>query len=110
MNKKLFCDTLAHYASLEPKRFLQLDGHYIPNGGDDGFHPDEDGDDYHASSTVELMEGATVRVLIPFDTDVMVAVRQLKKIAKWLKKRPELIEYARPDIEPEQIIDDEIPF
>ena len=59
--------------------------------------PDEDGDCLHASPTIELMYGAAVRVLIPGDTDRTVAIRQLKKLAKWLKKNPNLMNYTKPD-------------
>ena len=96
MDKTLLGNKLAHYASREPKYFLQLDGHYLPRGGDDEMRPDCDGDAVSASGTVELMYGATVRVLIPHDGDVLVAVRQLKKLAKWLKRDPSLFDLAKP--------------
>ncbi len=109
MDNALFGNTLAHYASREPKHFLQLDGHYMPRGGDDVMSPDDDGDAVTAGGTVELMYGATVRVLIPHDGDVMVAARQLKKLAKWLKRKPDLLKLAKP---PEEMTlgDSEIPF
>jgi hypothetical protein len=111
MDKALFGNTLAHYATREPKLFLQMDGHYMPRGGDDQMRPDGDGDAVTANGTFELMHGATVRVLIPGDSDPIVAARQLKKLAKWLKSKPSLLDYAQarstisqPDF------DDEIPF
>jgi hypothetical protein len=100
MNKQQFCDKLAHYAAREPKKFLQIDGFYLPEGGDDFLHPDKDGDYMHGTETVELMRGTDVRVLIPYETNAKVAARQLKKMAKWLKRRPDLMEFAKPDPEP----------
>jgi hypothetical protein len=99
MNKQ-FCDKIAHYASREPKQFLQLDSFYMPDGGDDVMHPDKDGDALLALETIELMRCCHVRVLIPDNIDVKVAVRQLKKVAKWLKRKPDLLEYAKPKVEP----------
>ncbi len=109
MDKTLFGNKLAHYASREPKHFLQLDGNYLPRGGDDEMRPDCDGDAVSAGGTVELMYGATVRVLIPHDGDVLVAVRQLKKLAKWLKRNPSLFDLAKPAAE-QPCMDCDIPF
>ena len=88
--RNIFADKLSHYSRRDPKTFLQLDGFHVTHGGDDVMRPDEDGDCLHASPTIELMHGAAVRVLIPGDTDRTVAIRQLKKLAKWLKKNPDL--------------------
>jgi hypothetical protein len=93
--RNLFADKLSHYSRRDPKTFLQLDGFHVTNGGDDVMRPDEDGDCLHASPTTELMYGAAVRVLIPGDTDRKVAIRQLKKLAKWLKRNPDLMDYAK---------------
>jgi hypothetical protein len=87
---------LLHYSRTEPKHFLQLDGFYIPDAGDNPIDPDIDGDRLCAGGTVELMSGADVRILIPHDADVSVAVRQIKKLAKWLKRKPDLIKMAQP--------------
>lgn len=54
--------------------------------GNDVMLPYEDDDALQAGHTVELMQGATVRVLIPRDADTKVAARQTKKLAKWLKR------------------------
>ncbi len=108
MDKAIFANKLAHYASRKPKHFLQLDGYYMPDG-DDMHCPDDDGDAVVADGTVELMNGADVRVLIPHDGDVLVAVRQLKKIAKWLKREPSLFDLAKPREYPVYGKDD-IPF
>ena len=66
MDRRLFCEKLAHYASREPRHFLQLDAHHL-NGYDDEMRPDEHGEALTASGTVELMHGASVRVLIQSD-------------------------------------------
>lgn len=80
----------------------------MPHGGDDMMHPDDEGDCVSAMGTVELMHGATVRVLIPHDADPRVAARQLKKLAKWFKRKPELMDFAQP--KPEQNWNDDLPF
>ena len=49
---------------------------------------------FDAKRTVELMRGGSVRVLIPENTDVEIAVRQIGKIAAWLKCKPELMKKA----------------
>ena len=101
MDRKLFSEKLAHYALREPKRFLQLDGHYVPGGFDDVIPVDEDGDAVTAQGTVELMHGATVRILIPHGTSPSVAARQLKKLTKWLKRNPQMMDYANPKVAPD---------
>ena len=85
MNKTIYGSKLAHYAKREPKSFLQLDSFF------DGWGADKDGDALSALGTVELMRGACARVLIPASTDKKMAVRQLKKIAKWLDENPDFI-------------------
>jgi hypothetical protein len=111
MQDKLFCEKIAHYASKKPKHFLQMDGQFYPEGYVEyPFYPDDDGDTLNAGGTVELMCGATVRVLIPQDTDPIVAARQLKKMAKWLKKHPELIDFAKPLPEKDPFDKDALPF
>jgi hypothetical protein len=88
---------LLHYSRTKPKHFLQLDGFYCPDDGDNNvIDPDIDGDRMCAGGTVELMRGADVRILIPHDVDISVAVRQIKKLAKWLKSSPDLLEMAQP--------------
>ncbi len=89
--RKQFGECLAHYAQREPKHFVQLDCRYMPDDGDDVMHMDENGDCATVSNTVELMRGATVRVLIPHDTDPVIAARQLKRLAKWLNREPMLM-------------------
>jgi len=108
MNTKLFGEKLAHYALKEPKHFLQLDGHHVPGGLDDGMGVDEDGDTVTAQGTVELMRGATVRILISEGTNPKVAVRQLKKLTKWFKRNPQMIDYAKPKSAPPA--GDDVPF
>ena len=109
MNKKLFCDTLARYLKREPKKYLQLDGVHQPIWNEYNTHVIANDYSYSSSGTIELMDVASVRVLIPYSKDVTDAVRQLKHITKWLKKHPELIEYAKPDTNPQEF-DDELFF
>lgn len=87
---------LLHYSRKEPKHFLQLDSCHCPDDGDNVIDPDIDGDRMCAGGTVELMSGSDVRILIPHDVDVSVAVRQIKKLAKWLKSSPDLLDMAQP--------------
>ena len=107
MNKELK-DKLAHYALREPKKFLQLDGMHKPEGINEAMRALVGDDIYIACGTVELMRGASVRILIPYDTDIKVAIHQIKSMAKWLKMKPELIEHAKPELEnectPEDVI------
>lgn len=105
MNKQIFEEILAQYASCEPKIFLELHC-YKPENHDDYINSDEDGDVLRARGTIELMDGNNIRVLIPHNTDVKVAARQLKKVAKWLKDSPELIELANIELPNE----DDLPF
>lgn len=110
MDMKLFGEKLAVYATREPKHFLQLDANYMPEGGHSLVDADEDGDAIIAEGTVELMIGATVRVLIPADSDAKVVVRQLKKIAKWVKHSPDLLKFAQPRQDQNSSDLNELPF
>jgi hypothetical protein len=96
-DRSLIEELLSHYKRRDPKSFNQLDAFYVTHGGDDMMRPDEDGDCLFAVDTIELMEGATVRVLIPKGTDRLIAIRQLKKLAKWLKRDPDLLGKYYPD-------------
>jgi hypothetical protein len=108
--KRLFPKMIAHYAQCEPKYFLQLDGHFAPSYYEQT-PIDLEGDYLDASRTLELMSGSTVRVLIPWDTHPKVAIRQLKKMAKLLQTKPELMDYAMPDVEDTQAYEDaDVPF
>lgn len=75
--EKLFGEKLAHYAGRKPKDFLQIDSF---GGGE-----------LYASSTVELMHGSLVRVLIPSGVNCDEVITELKRIRAWLKKDPSLI-------------------
>ena len=110
MKNKLFSEKLAHYASKEPKHFLQMDGYYVPEVYDELVYPDLEGDAFTAQGTVELMNGATVRILIPSNTDPTVAARQIKKMAKWLRKKPSLIEFSKSAPEKDPFDKDGLPF
>ena len=87
-----------------------MDGIFAPDYN--GQNPiDFEGDFLNASRTVELMRGSSVRVLIPLETDAKVAVRQLKKLTKLLKSKPELMGYARPEVKDTKAFEDEdLPF
>lgn len=111
MNKTIFAKKLAHYAKRNPKSFLQLDVFYAPE--DKFMRPDKDGDGFMATATTELMHGADVRVLVPHDAEAKTAIRQLKKIAKWLSRSPNLLNLAHPVPEEDELVpekDDTIPF
>ena len=109
MNKTIYGNKLAHYASREPKSFLQLDA-LIDLKPDSFTHPDKDGDVLMGGGTIELMHGASVRVLIPHDAKPKEAVRQLKKIAKWLNKDTDLFDLAKPIPKDPDEPEDGIPF
>jgi hypothetical protein len=83
MDRNLFAEKLGHYAMKEPRKFVQLDG--WSQGAAGSLEGDVDGDSLFAGKTVELMGGSTVRILIPLDTDPLVAARILKKLRKWFK-------------------------
>jgi hypothetical protein len=76
-------EMLAHYAEREPCAFLQYDGFDAPTGMfDDNWGPDVGGHEVIVGITYELMSGmATVRVLIPPESDADVAAALLRKIA-----------------------------
>ena len=94
--RKNYAEKILPHAGREPQSFLQLDGVYWPEG-DDYFHtPDDDGDCLKAGNTVELMQGVTVRVLVPQGVEVQMAIRQLKKLTKWLTKYPQLMFLSNP--------------
>ena len=77
-------EKLAHYALREPKRFRQIDG-FIHAGLGNVVPYDQDGDVLMMGDTIELMNGAPVRVLIDPSTTHEDAVRVLSKIAEWAK-------------------------
>jgi hypothetical protein len=109
--RNLFSQKLAAYSRRDPKSFLQLDGVYVAQRGVDEMRPDVDGDCVSACQTVELMMGSTVRVLIPEDTDRRTAIRQLKKLTKWLIKDPSLMRLAMcPQTRFDCTDDDGLPF
>jgi hypothetical protein len=109
--KRLFAEKIAHYAQREPKHFLQIDGIFAAGRYDEQTPIDLEGDFLDACRTVELMHGSNVRVLIPQGTHPKVAIRQLKKMAKLLQTKPELMNYALPEVEDTQAYEDsDIPF
>ena len=100
--KRAFANKLAHYSRCEPKAFCQIDA--FNTAPDYVMRPDADGDAIMGGSTIELMHGADVRVLIPLGADPKVARRQLKKIASWLKSNPGMLKA------PEEDQEDDLPF
>lgn len=111
-SKRLFAEKIAHYAQREPKHFLQLDAVFAPVDIEGQMSIDFEGDFLDARGTVELMHCSNVRVLIPRETNPKVAIRQLKKLAKLLRAKPELMDFAKPDKEDTQAFeeDDYLPF
>ncbi len=84
--RMIFAECLAKYAGKRPRKFLQVDAFYLPNGGDDIMRPDADGDCIHYGTTHELMNGPdTARVLIPPQSSPEQAARALRKIADILE-------------------------
>jgi hypothetical protein len=71
-------ELLRHYANRKPRRFRQIDGFANMHGD----MLDGDGDGYVVASTEthELMRGADVRVLIPFETTQADAASLLQRI------------------------------
>jgi len=109
--RNLFAQKLAEYSRRDPKSFLQLDGLYVAHRGCREMQSDVDGDCLSAYPTVELMMGSTVRVPIPEGPDRRTAIRQLKKLTKWLIKDPSLMRFTKcPQTRFDYTDDDELPF
>jgi len=86
MNDITKAEKLKHYATRDLTSFCQYDGFYMPEGGDDIMHPDEDMHCIIAGETQELMTGVyEVRVLITDGADKEQAVAMLKKILDWIE-------------------------
>jgi hypothetical protein len=96
-SRRLFGEKIAQYAQLEPCHFLQLDAEFGPYF-DDKVQFDWEGDFLSACRTVEFMEVSSVRVLIAQGTNPKIASRQLIKLAEMLRTKPELLDYANPDL------------
>lgn len=106
-SNRLFAEKIAHYAQRKPKHFLQLDAVFAPEDSEGQIQIDLEGDSLDARGTVELMHGSNVRVLIPQETHPKVAIRQLKKLAKLLKAKPELMDFAKPDKKDTQVFEED---
>ena len=98
-SQRLFAEKIAHYVQRQPKHFLQLEGVFEPRNIRPESAVDFEGDLLMATRTVELMNAPSVRVLIPAETHPKVAIRQLVKMTKLLRSKPELMEYAKPATE-----------
>lgn len=83
---------LKKYSERPAKEFVQIDtwcqGRWQ---GDSVINCDDDGDSQTSGSTVELMQGSDVRILISPDTDPKDVVRLLRKAADWVDHAPEMI-------------------
>jgi hypothetical protein len=77
-------DLLRHYADRNPKAFRQFDG-WLDADEIMGRDP-ETSRALNASTTLELMRGADVRVLIPLSTTRAEAVTLLREIAAWIAR------------------------
>lgn len=96
-------ELLKHYSTKEPHLFYQMDGFFMPDGGDDVMRSDDDGDCICSGETCELMTGYTnVRVLITPETDKRTAVRQLVKIIDWIKRDEAFMQTIRRKHETEK--------
>ena len=80
--RKVKAQLLAHYATRPPRLFLQLDG-FANAPEDDYIKPDADGDVLFCSATVDLMYGASVRVLINPSEPKETVIRVLRKLLDW---------------------------
>lgn len=84
---------LMHYLDSDPIRFIQYDI-YTDAEAYPKMHPDKDGDALSQEKTVELMPSApNVRVLILPNTGKKAVLRSLRKVAAWIKREPELLEW-----------------
>lgn len=85
--QKRKADCIDHYSIREAKLFKQYDGFLDCDQLDDFIKGDEDRDCIMGNSaTWELMQGASVRVLIPENTTAIEAVRLLKKITNSIEQ------------------------
>ena len=105
-------EKLRHYANRDLMPFLQFEGLYLPDGGND-MYLDDDWDWVTCCNTSELtselMSGNPgVRVLITPDTSQKDALRLLKKIKTWIKK--DGLKHAANSGPYTEISDEKIPF
>ncbi len=73
-------EQLAHYATREPKSFLQID---LWRNGDGVVGHDENGQGMTFDMTTELMQGSDARILIPHDVPPREVAVLLRKAALW---------------------------
>ncbi|MGH8628678.1 MAG: hypothetical protein ACREYC_26560 [Gammaproteobacteria bacterium] len=74
-------EKLQRYAEKDLKTFFQIDVHDVGvNGGDDLMRPDKDGHCITWGKTRELMDGASVRVLIALGEDTKDVIAMLQKV------------------------------
>lgn len=93
MDDAMKTELLEKYGEREPKLFLQFDGFYPPTYPIEHDYA-EDGYEIIASTTCELMNGASVRVLVNPTTEAGDAVALLRKTATYIER------HGTPDVEP----------
>ena len=105
---------IAKYVDREPTEFYQYDGFSQAGNGPLGEGPDGDGDELSAGATTELMNGASVRVLIRTEATSADAARLLRKITRWVERdlhlHREQLEEARAAREAAYQAEQERPF
>ena len=84
-------EKLSECSTQEPRIFLQYSATQVEFRSDERMQVDEEGDSLRADATIELMKSDRLRVLIPEHTSLAVAIRQLKKIVKWMESEPDHI-------------------
>ena len=75
-------ELLEHYGARDPKMFLQFDGFEAPG---DWYANPETGIAVFGGTTVELMRGSAVRVLIDPSTDRAKVLQILHKLVAWIE-------------------------
>ena len=84
---------LAHYATREPKSFVQFDGWYGGKwAGDSVIATDETGRSMTSGLTTELMCGADMRLLIEPGAAPNEIVALLNQAAEWITRSPDILD------------------
>ena len=84
---------LKHYATREPKSFVQFDGWYGGKWrGDSVIATDEAGRSMTSGLTTELMNGADMRLLIEPGADAVEIVALLHQAAEWIMRAPDILD------------------
>lgn len=92
-------ELLRHYATKEPTLFLQVDGFNPSTGALDDLQ-DPDGDEIISWRKRELMTGPNaVRVLVKPDANPATVVRILGKVADWIEREPEMLDWRASNVD-----------